>query len=174
MKAKYSHQNLGHFGLAAKYYCHFTSPIRRYPDLVVHRILKLILDNNLKDQKLENMTKFVELAAKQSTQTEINAVETEREIEDLYKVIYMKKFIGEEFCGSISSVTSFGFFVSLDNTIEGLVSMTALDDDYYIYDEKRFCLSGRNKKKTYTLGDKVNVRLVRADILTKEIDFEII
>ena len=171
MKAKYSHQNLGHFGLAAKYYCHFTSPIRRYPDLVIHRIIKESIKKGITANREAVLKKFVQEAAKQSSEREIAAVEAERETLDLKKAEYMQSHVGECFDGVISGVTSFGMFVELENTVEGLVRMNALEDDYYIYDDKHYRLIGDNTKKVYKIGDEVRVRLVRADIATRQIDF---
>ncbi len=140
MKAKYSHLCVGHFGLAAKYYCHFTSPIRRYPDLVIHRIIKEMINEGLNSKREKRLRTFVIDASKQSSDTERMAVDAEREVDDLKKAEYMMDKIGEEFEGIISSVTSFGMFVELPNTIEGLVHISELHDDYYIYDEKHLAL----------------------------------
>ena len=135
MRAKYSPECVGHFGLAAKYYCHFTSPIRRYPDLQIHRIIKEFINGKIDDDRSKKLTALVDYAARQSSETENIATEAEREVDDLKKAEYMLDRIGEEFEGIVSSVTSFGMFVELPNTIEGLIHITALDDDYYIYDE---------------------------------------
>ena len=121
MKARYSHENLGHFGLAANYYCHFTSPIRRYPDLVIHRIIKERLKGEFKPERQKFLKRFSVEAAKQSSLKEVEAQEAEREDENLRMTQYMQDKIGEEFDGIISGVTSFGIFVELDNTIEGLL-----------------------------------------------------
>ena len=139
MRAKYSPECVGHFGLAAKYYCHFTSPIRRYPDLQIHRIIKEFINGKIDDDRSKKLTALVDYAARQSSETENIATEAEREVDDLKKAEYMLDRIGEEFEGIVSSVTSFGMFVELPNTIEGLIHITALDDDYYIYDTKE-CL----------------------------------
>jgi ribonuclease R len=133
MQARYSPENVGHFGLAAEYYCHFTSPIRRYPDLQIHRIIKEHLNGKIDEGRANKLISLVDYASKQSSETERIAQEAEREVDDLKKAEYMLDRIGEEFSGYISSVTSFGMFVELPNTIEGLVHITALDDDYYIY-----------------------------------------
>ncbi|NLY43681.1 MAG: ribonuclease R [Clostridiaceae bacterium] len=171
MKAKYSHENLGHFGLAAKYYCHFTSPIRRYPDLVIHRIIKESISKGISSRREEFLKSFVQEAAKHSSEREIAAQEAERETENLKKVEFMKDKIGEVFEGVISGVTSFGMFVELDNTVEGLIRISSLEDDYYIYDEKHYSLIGENKKRIFKIGDEVKVRLVRADLPTRQLDF---
>lgn len=173
MKAKYSPTCVGHFGLAAKYYCHFTSPIRRYPDLSIHRIIKEILRKCELDEKREGKLKnFVGEASKQSSETERVAVEAEREADDLKKAEFMMDKIGEEFEGIISSVTNFGMFVELPNTIEGLVHITDLHDDYYIYDERHLALIGERTKNVYRLGDNVKVICTRVDIDSHEVYFE--
>lgn len=174
MQARYSPENVGHFGLAAEYYCHFTSPIRRYPDLQIHRIIKEYLNGKLDDVRVKKLTNLVDYAAKQSSETERVAQDAEREVDDLKKAEYMLDRIGEEYTGIISSVTSFGMFVELPNTIEGLVHITALDDDYYIYDESHLCLIGERNRKIYKLGDKVKVQCSRVDIPNREIFFELV
>ncbi|QXM05694.1 ribonuclease R [Crassaminicella indica] len=173
-KARYSPENSGHFGLAAQNYCHFTSPIRRYPDLQIHRIIKESLSGNLTGKRIKKLKGIVEKAAEQSSEKERIAVEAERETEDLKKTEYMSHHIGEEFEGIISSVVSFGMFVELENTIEGLVRISSLVDDYYIYDEENYCFTGERTKKTYRIGDEVRVKVIRADISQKEIDFMLI
>lgn len=174
MKARYSPECLGHFGLAAKYYCHFTSPIRRYPDLIIHRIIKESLNGGLSDSRDKKLRKIVEDASKQSSDTEKIAVEAEREVDDLKKAEYMSERIGEEFEGIISSVTNFGMFVELPNTIEGLVHISFLDDDYYSYDEKRILLIGERTKKVYRLGDELKVKCSKVDLEAHEVYFEIV
>ncbi|MBQ6819956.1 MAG: ribonuclease R [Clostridium sp.] len=174
MQAKYSPECIGHFGLAAKYYCHFTSPIRRYPDLQIHRIIKEQLNNKIDDKRAARLSNIVEIASKQSSEMERLAQEAEREVDDLKKAEYMQERIGEEFQGIISSVTSFGLFVELPNTIEGLIHITTLDDDYYVYNEAHLCLIGERTKKIYRLGDEVKVRCSRVDIDNREIYFDLI
>ncbi|MEQ3338019.1 ribonuclease R [Clostridium butyricum] len=174
MQARYAPECTGHFGLAAQYYCHFTSPIRRYPDLQIHRIIKEYLHGKI-DEKRENKLKnIVGHSAKQSSEMERKAQDAEREVDDLKKAEYMQDRIGEEFEGVISSVTSFGVFVELPSTIEGLVHITDLDDDYYIYEEDHLRLIGERTKKIYKLGDKVLVECVHVDMPNKEIFFKII
>ncbi len=174
MQARYAPECTGHFGLAAQYYCHFTSPIRRYPDLQIHRIIKEYLHGNI-DAKRENKLKnIVGQAEKQSSEMERKAQDAEREVYDLKKAEYMQDRIGEEFEGVISSVTSFGVFVELPSTIEGLVHITDLDDDYYIFEEEHLRLIGEKTKKIYKLGDKVLVECVHVDMPNKEIFFKII
>ena len=174
MRAKYSPECVGHFGLAAKYYCHFTSPIRRYPDLQIHRIIKEFINDKIDDDRSKKLTALVDYAARQSSETENIATEAEREVDDLKKAEYMLDRIGEEFEGIVSSVTSFGMFVELPNTIEGLIHITALDDDYYIYDENHLCLMGERTKKIYRLGDFVKVRCSKVDIPNREIYFDMV
>ena len=174
MQARYSPENVGHFGLAAEYYCHFTSPIRRYPDLQIHRIIKEHLNGKIDDKRATKLTNLVDYASKQSSETERIAQDAEREVDDLKKAEYMLDRIGEEFTGIVSSVTSFGMFVELPNTIEGLVHITALDDDYYVYDESHLCLIGEKTKKIYKLGDTVRVSCCKVDIPNREIFFELL
>lgn len=174
MRAKYSPECVGHFGLAAKYYCHFTSPIRRYPDLQIHRIIKEFINGKIDDDRSKKLTALVDYAARQSSERENIATEAEREVDNLKKAEYMLDRIGEEFEGIVSSVTSFGMFVELPNTIEGLIHITALDDDYYIYDENHLCLMGERTKKIYRLGDFVKVRCSKVDIPNREIYFDMV
>ncbi|MDQ2087286.1 ribonuclease R [Herbivorax sp. ANBcel31] len=170
-KAKYSHINQGHFGLAAKYYSHFTSPIRRYPDLIIHRIMKEYIKGKINSKRESVLNENLPDIARLCSERERVAEEAERETEDLKKVEYMKKHEGEIFEAVISSVTSFGMFVELENTIEGLVKMSSMEDDYYVYNEKHYCLIGERTRKTYRIGNVVNVILVKADIKAKKIEF---
>lgn len=170
-KAKYSNESVGHFGLAAKYYCHFTSPIRRYPDLIIHRIMKLYLKGGMTEQKIAQLEGILPEIAKQCSERERMADEAERETEDLKKVEYMKAHEGEIFEGIISNVTNFGMFIEMENTIEGLVRMSSMEDDYYIYDDRHFCLIGERTHKTYRIGDIVRVILAKADIYARKIEF---
>ena len=174
--ARYSNECLGHFGLNAKYYCHFTSPIRRYPDLFIHRIISKSMENNylFSNKDLNKYENEAEQYSKTSSEMEKNATKIERDFDDLYSVLYMQNFIGEEFDAKISSVTSFGVFIKLENTVEGFVSFSDMSGDYYIYDEKTRMIVGKNTSKQIKIGDKVKVRLIKADILTKQIDFEMI
>ncbi len=171
MKAKYSPQNQGHFGLSFKYYCHFTSPIRRYPDLAIHRIIKEYLKYGLSDDRIAFLSKFVAAASQKSSEAEINAMEAERAVEDMKKAEYMKNHIGDQYEAIISSVTNFGFFAELSSGIEGLVRVTDLVDDYYIYDEKNYTLIGEHSGKMYKIGDKINIVVTGANISTAQIDF---
>lgn len=165
-KARYSNQCLGHFGLALQYYCHFTSPIRRYPDLVIHRIIKDALRGKSISKELDS---FVFEASEQSSVKERNSDEAERAADDLKKAEYMKKHIGEEFEGKITSVTNFGFFVELDNTIEGLVRVESLPKDAYLFFEKSLKLKGGNH--TFSMGDKVKIKVISSNVFDRKIDF---
>ncbi|MGN1012810.1 MAG: ribonuclease R [Clostridia bacterium] len=174
--AKYSNECLGHFGLNAKYYCHFTSPIRRYPDLFIHRIISKSLDNNymFKQNELIRYEKQAEEYAKSSSEMEKNSTKIERDFDSLYSAMYMKKYLGEEFDATVCSITSFGIFIRLENTIEGFVSFNDIPGDYYLYDESTRMLIGKNTSKRYKIGDKVRAKLIKSDVLTKQIDFEIL
>ncbi len=171
MKAKYSEENLGHFGLAADFYCHFTSPIRRYPDLIVHRILKEWLRGTLDEWRITHYNKVTRRAAEQATLTEIDATNAERDYDNFMCCEYMEDKIGQEFMGIISSVTDFGFFVELPNTIEGLVRMVDLADDYYEFNEDTMLLTGRRTGRVFCMGQQVKVRLTKVNTELKQIDF---
>jgi len=169
--AKYSAQNQGHFGLASEAYTHFTSPIRRYPDLIVHRLLKKVL---FKQERKILEDELVKKADHLSRRERV-AMEAEREILDRYRIRFMKEKVGEVFEGVISGVTAFGFFVELkDIFVEGLVRVTSLYDDYYHYHEKRYCLIGERTHKTFKIGDEVKVRLERVDVERRHIDFGLV
>lgn len=172
-KARYDEDCLGHYGLAFDYYTHFTSPIRRYPDLLVHRLIRNYLFEN-KFDKANHFASVIPSLAEQSSQRERQAIDIEREVDDMKMAEYMSYHIGEEYEGIISSVTGFGFFVELPNTIEGLVHITDLTDDYYIYDEKTLMLIGERTKKQYKISDKVKVRVARCNKEEKTIDFELV
>ena len=172
-QARYSPECSGHFGLAAKYYCHFTSPIRRYPDLAIHRIIKEQLNGKITEKRIAKLKGFVANASLQSSDMERVAQDAERETDDLKKVEYMSKRIGEVYTGIISSVTSFGLFVALQNTVEGLVHISNIPDDYYVYDEKLHCLIGEKLKKIYRLGDAIKIKVIKTDIESRTIDFAI-
>ncbi|KXZ40249.1 ribonuclease R [Alkalithermobacter thermoalcaliphilus JW-YL-7 = DSM 7308] len=173
-QARYSPECIGHFGLAAKYYSHFTSPIRRYPDLQIHRIIKEFLNKKLSDSRIQSLKGIVAYSSEQSSLRERAAEDAERDVEDLKKAEYMAGKIGEEFEGVVSSVTSFGIFIELDNTIEGLIRLSSLDDDYYIFDADNYVLRGENTKKTYTIGDIVKVKVSKVNVEFKEIEFSIV
>ncbi len=170
-QAKYSTESLGHFGLSARYYCHFTSPIRRYPDLQIHRIIKENLHGCLDESKVKHFDHILPEVAKQSSQTERRAEEAEREVIKLKKVQYMRKHIGELFDGVISGITAYGMYVELDNTVEGLVHVSSMEGDYYRFLEDEYCLVGEMTGKTYKLGERVKIMVDGADPLMKTIDF---
>jgi ribonuclease R len=172
-QAKYSPNNEGHFGLSAKYYCHFTSPIRRYPDLQIHRIIKEMIHGKLSAARIQALKKIVDAVSIQSSERERNAELAEREVNDMKMAEYMMAHVGETFTGIISSVTSFGLFIELENTIEGLLRLDELDDDYYVYDEARLQLVGERKRKIYALGDEIEIVVAKADPALRQIDFEL-
>ena len=174
-QAKYTTECSGHFGLAAKYYCHFTSPIRRYPDLQIHRIIKDNLRGRLmREGRTEHYAEILDEVARQSSVCERRADEAERESDKLKKAEYMSYHLGEEFGGIISGVTGWGLYVELPNTVEGLVHVNTLRDDYYIFDQETYELRGEMTKKVYKLGDKVRVRVADADKMLKTVDFELV
>lgn len=173
-QARYTTDCSGHFGLAAKYYCHFTSPIRRYPDLQIHRIIKDSLRGRMNERKLRHYNSILPEVAKSSSELERRAEEAERETDKLKKAEYMLKYIGETFEGVISGINSYGIFVELPNTVEGMVSVASMKDDYYTYNERSFELIGERKNKHYKLGQTVKVQVVGADILRRTVDFELV
>ena len=173
-QAKYTVVNTGHFGLSAKYYCHFTSPIRRYPDLQIHRIIKENLTGKLGENRIKHYEKILHEVANHSSKTERRADEAEREVEKMKKVEYMMDHIGEIFEGVISGITSWGMYVELPNTVEGMIRVTEMDDDYYFYDEERYQMVGEHTKKIYKLGQKVKVEVIQADKLLRTIDFALV
>jgi ribonuclease R len=174
--ARYEAENKGHFGIASKYYCHFTSPIRRYPDLFIHRIISNYLEENYDvDQRfIDKYRQEAEDRAKQSSEREKVATQVEREAEDIKKAEYMESRIGEEYEGIVSSITSFGMFVELESTVEGLIRFDKIGDEYFIYDEDRKRLIGEKTNKIYKIGDKVKIRVIAANKLLRQIDFEIV
>ncbi len=173
--ARYESQNKGHFGIASNYYCHFTSPIRRYPDLFIHRAISHYIDKNYNvedDWKQEYLQKAVNYSESSSEREKI-AQKVERDSIDIKKAEFMQDKIGEEFEGIVSSITSFGMFVELENTVEGLIRFEDLGDEYFIYDENRKTLTGERTKKTYKIGDKVKIKVKNANKILRQIDFEI-
>ncbi len=173
-QAKYTPENTGHFGLAASYYCHFTSPIRRYPDLQIHRIIKDNLRGRMNADRIKHYEQILTEVAKNSSERERLAEEAERETIKLKKVEYMEERIGEEFEGVISSVTKWGIYVELPNTIEGLIHVTNMRDDHYNYIEEKYEMVGERTGKTYKLGETVQVRVIGTDFLQRTIDFELV
>ena len=170
-KAKYSPACLGHFGLAATDYCHFTSPIRRYPDLSIHRIIKMWLHNELDSKTTAKLKSFVVDSSNKSSEREVLAEKAERDVDDYYKARYMQKHIGEKYNGVISGVTNFGIFVELDNTVEGFVSIESLKGDNYLFNEQLLKLS--NNSHSYAMGDKVNIIVSQVILDERKVNFEI-
>ncbi len=170
-QAKYSVESAGHFGLAAQYYCHFTSPIRRYPDLQIHRIIKEQLRGRLQGERVEHYKQILPEVAKQSSVTERRAEEAERETDKLKKAEYMEAHLGEVFEGVVSGITAWGIYVELPNTVEGLIHVAKLPGDYYYYKEETYEMVGESTGRTYKLGMKVKVMAVATDKLTRTIDF---
>lgn len=174
-KARYDMVNLGHFGLGLKEYTHFTSPIRRYPDLLVHRMLKRYYFKATTDLKqIEKDEAFLDEASEHTSKMERNAIEAERDVDDMKKCEYMERYIGKKFHGVISSVTRFGLFVELENTVEGLVHITSLEDDYYHYDQNAKALVGETSGIIYKMGQKVLIKVEDASKMRKQIDFVIV
>ena len=173
--AKYEAENKGHFGIASKYYCHFTSPIRRYPDLFIHRIISKYLESNymVNEFWIKKYEKRAEKRAENCSERERTATKVEREAEDIKKAEFMENKIGEKYEGIVSSVTNFGIYVELENTVEGLIRYETLGDEYFIYNEERREAIGEHSHKVYKIGDKVKIRVADANKLLKKIDFEI-
>ena len=170
-QARYTTECTGHFGLAARYYCHFTSPIRRYPDLQIHRIIKENLRGKMTEAKMSHYEEILDEVARQSSATERRAEEAERETIKMKKAEYMESQIGEIFEGVISGVTDWGLYVELPNTVEGLVHVNSLMDDYYVYDSVHYTLTGERKKRSFAIGQKVKVRVAQADARERTVDF---
>jgi ribonuclease R len=174
-QAKYAPESVGHFGLATQFYTHFTAPIRRYPDLIVHRLIRTYLFNNQMDRKtLSRWREALPEIAKHTSDMERRAVDAERETDDLKKAEYMEDKVGEEFDGVISSVTNFGMFIELENTIEGLVHVSYLIDDYYHFNEQAHALIGEHTAKVYRVGDEVKVKVAQVNLEERAIDFELV
>ena len=180
--ARYESENKGHFGIASKYYCHFTSPIRRYPDLFIHRIISKYLKQgyNLSEEEIAKYSnrytystarKLLNMQKNHQNEKKI-AQKVERESVDIKMAEYMESHIGEEYDGIISSITSFGIFVELENTVEGMIRFDKLGDEYFIYDEDHKTLLGEKTKTMYHIGDKIRIRVIRADKNSRQIDFE--
>lgn len=175
-QAKYDSESTGHFGLAAEFYTHFTSPIRRYPDLVIHRVIREVIESNgvLSQKRQEYLASRMGDIAQQSSERERVAVEAERDTEQLKKAEFMLDKVGEEFTGMISSVTSFGMFIELDNTVEGLIRLSAMTDDYYHFHEQHMALVGERTSKIYRIGDEAKIRVARVNMDDHTIDFEMV
>lgn len=173
-KAVYDKNNIGHFGLGSKCYTHFTSPIRRYPDLMVHRLLrKYLFNNQINEEVIEYYEKQLEEITSHSSERERASVDCEREVDDMKKAEYMQEHIGEEYEGIVSSVMPFGMFIELKNSVEGLVRIDEIEGDYYTYNEETFSLTGKNNKRGYRLGDKIKIVVKAANKEAKTVDFSI-
>ncbi|MBS4178432.1 ribonuclease R [Lederbergia citrea] len=174
-QAKYNPESLGHFGLSTKYYTHFTSPIRRYPDLIVHRLIRTyLIEGKLDDTTREKWNANLQEIADHTSKRERRAVDAERDTDELKKAEFMEDKIGEEFDGIVSSVTNFGMFVELPNTIEGLVHVSYMTDDYYRYDERHFAMIGERTGNVFRIGDEITVRVIKVNKEEHDIDFEIV
>ncbi|WDT64821.1 ribonuclease R [Companilactobacillus crustorum] len=171
-QARYSDEPLGHFGLAAKYYTHFTSPIRRYPDLTVHRMIHSYAENGFTDEEQTKWSNKLQEIAEHTSGRERISINAERAVDDLKKTEYMADQVGNTFDAVVSSVTSFGMFIQLDNTVEGLIHISNMKDDFYEYDEKSMSMHGRGTGKTFKVGQPIKVKLIRADVEHRQIDFE--
>lgn len=170
-KARYSDEHVWHFGLAADYYSHFTSPIRRYPDLIIHRIMKEYINGQFDEDRNKHYAGILPEITKQCSEREKNAEEAERDYTDLKKAEYMQRHVGDTFTGIISNITSFGMYVELDNTIEGMIRLSNMDDDYYWFDEKKYCLIGERTGTIYRIGDMIEVIVARSNPESRQIDF---
>ena len=168
-------ESTGHFGLAAQYYCHFTSPIRRYPDLAIHRMIKELLHNGdrLDEKRVTILKGKMKHYAEQASVREKIAEEAERESVELKKIEYMKPYVGDVFQAKISGVTNFGIFVQLDNSVEGLAHISTLIDDFYQFQPESYSLIGEHTRKVYRLGQDIKVRLTRVSVEDRQIDFEV-
>lgn len=173
-QARYATECIGHFGLASEYYCHFTSPIRRYPDLQIHRIIREELHNKLSSKRIEHYNELLAKVSKSSSELERKSVDIERKTEKIKKAEYMTQFLGEEFDGVISGVTARGIFAELPNTVEGMVGIDTMLDDYYSFDEREMALIGQRTRLCYSLGDKVRIQVAKADKITGNIDFVLV
>ncbi|MEZ2044161.1 ribonuclease R, partial [Staphylococcus aureus] len=174
-QAHYDDTNLGHFGLSAEYYTHFTSPIRRYPDLTVHRLIrKYLIDNSMNNKELHKWEDKLPELAEHTSQRERRAIEAERDTDELKKAEYMIQHIGDEFEGIVSSVANFGMFIELPNTIEGMVHISNMTDDYYQFDERQMALIGERQAKVFRIGDQVTVKVTHVDVDERMIDFQIV
>src|SRR5699024_7887246 len=174
-QAKYEPHSLGHFGLATDYYTHFTAPIRRYPDLIVHRLIRTyIIENRIVHKTKTHMKSMLPKIARHTSEMERTAVDAEREVDDLKKAEYMQDKIGEEYMGAISSVTNFGLFIELENTVEGLVHVSYMTDDYYHFDERSYALIGERTGNVYRIGEEVKVRVISVNLEERVVDFELV
>ena len=174
--AKYESENKGHFGIASKYYCHFTSPIRRYPDLFIHRVISEYIEKNynLELKRLEELEEKAKKYAESSSDCERLATKAERDAEDIKKAEFMEDKIGEEYSGIVSSITSFGMFVELESTVEGLIRFENMGNEYFIYDENRKTLVGERTKRIFKIGDSVKIRVIEANKMLRKVAFELV
>ena len=174
--ARYESKNKGHFGIASKYYCHFTSPIRRYPDLFIHRVISAYLEKNynLSQERITELGVKATKYAESSSECEKNATKAERDAEDIKKAEFMEDKIGKEYFGIVSSITSFGMFVELESTVEGLIRFENMGNEYFIYDEDRKILIGERTNRTFKIGDQVKVRVIEANKMLRKVAFELI
>ena len=174
-QAKYEPHSLGHFGLATDFYTHFTAPIRRYPDLIVHRLIRTyLIENRIGQKTTSHMKSILPEIARHTSEMERTAVDAEREVDDLKKAEYMQDKIGEEYMGAISSVTNFGLFIELENTVEGLVHVSYMTDDYYHFDERSYALIGERTGNVYRIGEEVKVRVISVNLEERVVDFELV
>jgi ribonuclease R len=172
-QAKYTTLNIGHFGLSASYYCHFTSPIRRYPDLQIHRIIKENLHGKLNKKRLAHYDQLLPKIADSSSKTERRAEEMEREVIKMKKVEYMEQHLGDIFTGVISGITTWGIYVELPNTVEGMIRVADMYDDYYHYDEQSYSMIGERTGRVFELGMRVSVLVKKTDKMLRTIDFQL-
>src|SRR5690625_923870 len=174
-QARYDTQSIGHFGLSTDFYTHFTAPIRRYPDLIIHRLIRTYLINNDMDgQTIATYKDNLPDIARHSSEKERAAVDAEREVDDLKKAEYMQDKIGKEYIGAISSVTNFGLFVELENTVEGLVHVGYMTDDYYHFNERSYALIGERTGQIYRIGEQVKIRVIGVNLDERSVDFELV
>ncbi len=169
-QARYSETNAGHFGLAANNYTHFTSPIRRYPDLLVHRLIRVM--DHPTEKEIDKWDERIPEMAQHTSNRERRAVDAEREVEKMKKAEFMERHVGEEFDGIIASVTRFGMFVELQNTVEGLVHISTIKNDFMTYQERSLSLVGERSGKVFRIGQPIKIKVTRADKMTGDIDFE--
>ena len=174
--ARYEAENKGHFGIASKYYCHFTSPIRRYPDLFIHRIISEYIKKgyNIDEERLSELQVKAEKYAETSSEAEKLATKAERDAEDIKKAEFMEDKVGEEYFGIVSSITAFGMFVELESTVEGLIRFENMGNEYFIYDENRKTLTGERTNRRFKIGDQVKIRVIAANKALRKIAFELV
>lgn len=174
--ARYEAENRGHFGIASKYYCHFTSPIRRYPDLFIHRVISEYIEKNynIDEQRLAELESKAERYADSSSETEKIATKAERDAEDIKKAEFMEDKIGEEYLGIVSSITAFGMFVELESTVEGLIRFENMGNEYFIFDENRKTLTGERTNRRFKIGDQVKIRVIAANKVLRKVAFELV